>query len=317
VGPYSDWRQIALYVNGEKIREFPLEGGYLYTIQKDFLKFREMEMVPETMEKAMPKFDLNAFVTSPKEIQKQWKEGMREEIKRFWRSWCITDNFKDTVISHPNTYGLKIELKNSQDVKAHYLTLFYYAEKKVWQIYSGVMRSFGNLLAPNPKMILVFDQDRYYQCQLDLKANGVNYWVFDSVTMETQSPDFSKWLQYCIEHKIINSSDPKEPLPESEQVSSAPQGSREQLFMFSQDRRSGVTKMANNMAAETDFAEYDVDSEKIREMVGETKPRVSMILLNGLPYSGSVEDIDANTIVSIKVLSAEKGLELFGEQGRN
>ena len=60
--------------------------------------------------------------------------------------------------------------------------------------------------------------------------------------------------------------------------------------MFSQDRRSGVTKMANNMAAETDFAEYDLDSEKIREMVGETKPRVSMILLNGLPYSGSVED---------------------------
>lgn len=42
-----------------------------------------------------------------------------------------------------------------------------------------------------------------------------------------------------------------------------------------------------------------------------------IIILNGLPYSGRFEDIDQQSIVSIKEIAADRAIQLYGAQGKN
>lgn len=56
------------------------------------------------------------------------------------------------------------------------------------------------------------------------------------------------------------------------------------------------------------------ESKSIPTLINESSP--PLIILNGLPYSGQLEDINKQNITSLKFIEPEKAIQLFGKQHR-
>lgn len=392
-GPFPLLDSVGLYIDGEMINKFEPECGYDYTIRKGYLKLKQWNSDADKLSFLSHAFypDFNARILKPEDIGRMQNHFYKEYLRSHSFSFLDYKKIPVSTALFPSSV-FRLQLGSDKYPISPYLILFFDKNKELREIYPGNTRLFEFRESTLEKMILLFDDDSYYQQTIDLKPDAENYLVIDS--LQTKSEDgFSRWLTHFVESKILSYSDSSvlKPIIKPIRPDFSARNNKENwvtgtvydafngepmpgaCIMIAGTGHGTATDVNGNFSLRTPpkgeilfsfvgcktqklellpGADYQVYLEEENGMLNEvvvsgsgTSKKSSivgavsmtrrqnsphsllaeteacelspLIILNGIPYAGSLEDIDPNAITSFRQIEPAKAFKLYGFQGAN
>ena len=202
-GPFPHLTPVSLYVNGERINRFDAEGGYDYTIREGYLKLKQYpwERIGRELTPFVPKVDFKMHVLRAEDVLEMQDTLWRRFIKRLNSPYALdfSRRLRGRDALQHNT--LQLRLNSKQDSASLLMTLFFDKNREVRQAFPGMVRRFDGLPADTLSMILVFDDDSFYERSIYLRRKGMNYLALDEVETK-QDSTFSRWLDFYVRKEI-------------------------------------------------------------------------------------------------------------------
>ncbi|WP_312482740.1 alpha-2-macroglobulin family protein [Sphingobacterium multivorum] len=285
-----------LMVDTAKIGRFEIEGGYQYSIYKNYQKQKSWDGNPLRIDlyDFKPNLDFQEKVWSLEDI----KANVERTFKEIMQNSTGLAQFA-TVKKGKNEAIFKLNLTLGNDVEQKGIrpTLIFIEptnveERMYFRLFYGGHRTFGDLPVGDVTLHIVKDDSTSFSLPIKLKANGMNYLRLDSIQWSNASQ--AARLAYKLVRDEIIVRTVENPLRDS---ISHGQEIVPQLLKI--DREDFRTKRKNNKVARVLVYDRDTPLIGAKVSVPDTKKRYFT------SFDGSVElelSDDKNTVLEIAAL---------------
>lgn len=174
-----------LTVDTTKIGRFEIEGGYQYTLYKNYQKQKSWDanFIRQDLYDFIPNLDFNAKVLSLTDI----KENVESKFREAMQNSSGTAQFA-TVKKELKAPVFKLSVNLGKDIAGQAIlpTLIFIEPTKAedrmyFRLFYGGQRNFGDLPVDDVILHIVKNDSTAFSLPMKLKANGMNYLRLDSI----------------------------------------------------------------------------------------------------------------------------------------
>jgi hypothetical protein len=263
---YNGLSKVAtLMVDTAKIGRFEIEGGYQYTLYKDYQKQKSWDgnLIRTDLYDFTPNLDFTAKVLSLSDIKANVENNFKETMQN---SNGLAQFVAVKKVSNDPVYKLNLTLGNDAEHKGIRPTLIFVEPTNVedrmyFRLYYGGQRNFLDLPVGDITLHIVKDDSTAFSLPVKLNTSGTNYLRLDSVRWNHASQ--AAKLAYKLVRDEIIVRTVENPLGDSIQ-----QGQEPDLRILKIDRQDFSAKRKDNRAVR--ILVYDGDTPLIGAKVSDS-----------------------------------------------
>ena len=347
---------VNVIVNRKPLTYIQFEGGYHYTVFENFQKMKSWEQSPLKKQAwpFAPQTDFKAGFIQENDIHNYFNNRIINHLiigsdLLTYKPYYNTDKKNDCQ--------LKLLLGVNRDgslPKPAFFLLVPQNEKDIteYSLYMGNARDFRNLPEGNLNIHFIFADTTSFTTKLHLQSGGQNFLKLDSIgrddnnkmaitafnlfqqNLKTSSPQ-NLFLSAPMYDEFITKAPPLQQSALSNKNPSYVEGYDYNIILeentnaleevvvvgYGTQRRmaftGAISSNNNSMPSQNfdQFADNKMAGLTIRDMVGSNAP--PLIIINGLPYDGTLGDFDPDDIISINILKDQSAVSVYGARAAN
>ena len=307
-------------VNRKPLTNIQIEGGYHYTVYENFQKMKSWEKSPvlTTVRPFVPQTDFNARLLNEDDIHNHFNNKIISNL-----STC-DGNIDNKLSGDNNTCRMTLFPGFNQDGSTSHPALIFMIpqnNRNDYALFGGATRNFNNLPEGDITIHLVFSDKTSFSKTVTLYPDGQNYLKLDTIGRdEDNQPAVTAFDLFQRYLKIVTPNNPYDyriVLQEDEQH-------LEEVIVIGYGTAKKSINLRRN-SAEIDFELDSPDAHLLQGRVAGLQVRgissepsaPPLIIVNGLPYDGALEDIDPSNIISTNVLKDQNAVSVYGSGAAN